>query len=130
MTQSLLYRIACVAIALSVALGAFGAHGLKSRLGEDYTHYGPIWDTAATYQMYNALGLLALAALWGLIAGPRVGPGAWLVIAGTCVFAASLYALVLTKVGWLGAITPIGGVLMIVGWVLIATASFSSNAQG
>lgn len=127
MTQSLLFRIACFSITVAVALGAFGAHGLKTRLGDDYSHYGPIWNTAATYQMYNALGLLAIAALWGMLAGPRLVPGVYCVMAGTVIFSLSLYLLVVTQTGWLGAITPIGGVTMMVGWVLLATSAFATT---
>lgn len=131
MTQSLLFRIACLTLTCAVALGAFGAHGLKSRLSEEaYARYAPVWDTAATYQMYNALGLLAIAALWAFLSGPRVTPGIYCVMAGTVIFSVSLYTLVLTQTGWLGAITPIGGVAMMIGWILLATSTFQNSAQG
>lgn len=131
MTQSLLYRIACLTIITAIALGAFGAHGLKSALSaEAYTRYAPVWDTAATYQMYNALGLLAIAALWGFLSGGRVAPGIYLVMAGTVIFSVSLYLLVITQTGWLGAITPIGGVTMMIGWALLASSGFRAVAWG
>jgi uncharacterized membrane protein YgdD (TMEM256/DUF423 family) len=96
---------------LTVALGAFGAHGLKTRLAPEML---AIFETGVRYQAYHALGLLALAALKG---PDRAG---WCFLVGIVLFSGSLYALALTGVRWLGAITPIGGVLFLVGWALFA----------
>lgn len=96
---------------LTVALGAFGAHGLKTRVTPEML---AVFETGVRYQAYHALGLLALAALKG---PDKAG---WCFVAGVALFSGSLYALALTGVRWLGAITPIGGVLFLVGWALFA----------
>lgn len=99
--------------ALGVALGAFGAHALRGAL--DVTAQG-WWQTAVQYQMWHALGLLAIGA--ARMQGSRLP--AWLLAAGTAVFCATLYLMALAAPRWLGAITPIGGSLMIAGWLLLA----------
>ncbi len=110
---------------LAVACGAFGAHGLKARFAADDPMLSH-WETAARYQMYHALALLAV----GLLAARY--PSRLLNLAGLCmtlgmvVFSGCLYALVLTGERRLGAVVPIGGVLMIVGWALLAIAAFRS----
>lgn len=102
---------------LSVALGAFGAHILEGRVSE----YGmDIWDKAVTYQMSHALALLFVALLvskYGL--QPLLKWAGYAFLFGIVIFSGSLYILALTKVGMLGAITPIGGVSFLVGWVLV-----------
>ena len=99
--------------ALAVALGAFGAHALEGRLTPERLE---TWETAARLHIVHAVALVALGAS-GLEFAAR---GAALLLVGTLVFSGSLYLLCLTGIGWLGAITPIGGVLLIVGWVAIA----------
>jgi uncharacterized membrane protein YgdD (TMEM256/DUF423 family) len=106
---------------LAVAAGAFGAHALKIRLGPDAL---AVWETAARYQMFHALALVALGAV-----EPRCSAGAarsagWLFVAGTVVFAGSLYALALTGVRALGAVTPLGGVAFMAGWACLAWAAW------
>jgi uncharacterized membrane protein YgdD (TMEM256/DUF423 family) len=102
---------------LSVALGAFGAHGLKDRLD---AHYLDIWKTGVTYQMFHALGILVVAMLLGKFAGSALFTwSGWLMLIGIIFFSGSLYLLSLTKVGVLGAITPIGGVCFLAAWVLV-----------
>jgi uncharacterized membrane protein YgdD (TMEM256/DUF423 family) len=107
--------------ATAVAAGAFGAHALKARLAPDLL---AVFDTAARYQMVHALALLAAA--WAVSRWPgwRARAAGWCFIAGTLVFSGSLYALTLTGMRALGAITPVGGVLMIVGWLLLALAAW------
>ncbi len=104
---------------LSVAAGAFGAHGLKARLGPDLL---TIFETGARYHMYHSLGLIAI----GLVAQARPSPllsgAGWAMLAGILLFSGSLYALALTGVRALGAITPIGGLGFLVGWALLAAA--------
>jgi uncharacterized membrane protein YgdD (TMEM256/DUF423 family) len=102
---------------LAVAAGAFGAHALRARLSPDLL---AVFETAARYQMYHALGLLAVAWMVTRWPGPWPARAGWLFVAGTVLFSGSLYALALTGVRWLGAITPIGGVLMIGGWLWAA----------
>ncbi len=116
-------RIACALGGLAVALGAFGAHGLKDRLGSDLL---AIYETGVRYHFYHTLALLAVAlaipALWQSKWTPYAC-GAWTV--GIVIFSGSLYLLAVTGVRWLGAITPIGGVALILGWVFLFVAAGS-----
>jgi uncharacterized membrane protein YgdD (TMEM256/DUF423 family) len=108
---------------LSVAGGAFGAHGLKAVL--EASGQGANWETAARYAMYHALALVAaglLAAVRPATAGLLV-PATWCFLAGTAIFSGCLAALALSGVRILGAIVPIGGVLLIAGWALFALAA-------
>jgi len=110
---------------VAVAAGAFGAHGLKKRLPADLLE---IFETAARYQMYHALALIAVA--WAATRWPESGAvttAGWGFVVGTVVFSGSLYALALSGVRWLGAITPIGGVALLVGWSALALAAWKSG---
>ena len=98
---------------LGVALGAFGAHGLRATLEPQALGW---WQTAVDYQMWHALALVALATLRGI----RTGLPALLIGSGTLVFSGSLYLMALGGARWLGMVTPLGGLLMIAGWVLLA----------
>jgi uncharacterized membrane protein YgdD (TMEM256/DUF423 family) len=111
--------IAAVFLALAVGLGAFGAHGLKARL--DANHLD-IYKTAVLYHFLHALGLLIVSVLpkTGTISAESANTVCWLLAAGILIFSGSLYALSVTGVSVLGAITPIGGVAFIVGWLLLA----------
>ncbi len=105
---------------LAVAAGAFGAHGLKSRVSPEML---AIFETGARYHMYHALALLAAG--WVASQAPSwmaTGAG-WCFLAGIVLFSGSLYTLSLTGVRWLGAITPIGGTAMLIGWALLAAAA-------
>jgi len=105
--------------ALAVVLGAFGAHALRSVLAVRDLE---IFETAVRYQMYHAFALLAAA--WLLSRNvPYAGGAAWAFIIGVTIFSGSLYLMVATGQRWLGAITPIGGAAMIVGWCLLAFAA-------
>ncbi len=104
---------------IAVALGAFAAHGLKSRLEPDLL---AIFETGARYQMYHALAMFVAA--WAATVA-RDNLAHWAgrcFLIGTVVFSGSLYALALTGTRWLGAITPFGGVLFLAGWTLLAVA--------
>jgi uncharacterized membrane protein YgdD (TMEM256/DUF423 family) len=108
--------IGAFALALAVALGAFGAHGLKNHLD---AYLMGVWEKAVLYHFIHALGLLivGLAARSGGVdeaTATRVG---WLLLAGIILFSGSLYALALTRVTVLGAITPLGGIAFIVAWL-------------
>jgi len=105
---------------IGVAAGAFGAHALKERLPADLL---VIFETGARYQMYHALGLLAVAWATTRWPGPQTTAAGWLFIAGTLLFSGSLYILSLTGVRWLGAITPLGGVAFIAGWACLLWAA-------
>jgi uncharacterized membrane protein YgdD (TMEM256/DUF423 family) len=110
--------IGAIAMALGVILGAFGAHGLKSRLSPDLL---AVYQTGVEYHLYHALGLLLVGILTYQF--PHVNglkTGGWLLLAGILVFSGSLYVLAITGVRWLGAITPIGGLAFIAGWVWVA----------
>ena len=103
--------------ALAVAAGAFGAHALRARLAADLL---AVFETAARYQMYHALGLLAVAAALARWPTPSVRAAGWLFLTGTLHFSGSLYLLALTGTRWLGAITPLGGLCFIIGWLVFA----------
>jgi uncharacterized membrane protein YgdD (TMEM256/DUF423 family) len=111
--------VGALGCALSVVAGAFGAHALAGRLDERSLQ---LWETAARYLMYGALGivLVGLAAVrW-----PGVERAAWALLAGTLVFSGTVAALALGGPRWLGAVTPLGGTLMIVGFLLFAWAAW------
>lgn len=105
---------------ISVAAGAFGAHALEARLDE---RMQAIWETAARYQMYHALALFAVAWLSSRIEHASIVVAGWAFVVGIIVFSGSLYTLALSGVRWLGAITPIGGVAFLVGWIACAIAA-------
>jgi len=111
--------IAAVFLALAVGLGAFGAHGLKARL--DANHLD-IYKTAVLYHFLHALGLLIVSVLpkTGTITTEGANSVCWLLAAGILIFSGSLYVLAVTGIDRLGAITPIGGVAFIVGWLMLA----------
>ncbi|RTQ47737.1 DUF423 domain-containing protein [Hymenobacter gummosus] len=122
MTARLILLAAAVLGALGVGLGAFGAHVFKAHL--EATQRLDTFETAVRYQFYHTLALLAVGVL--RLVRPELsslGTVAWLFIGGIIVFSGSLYLLCLTGVTKLGAITPIGGVLFIAGWVLLAVAA-------
>ena len=107
--------------ALAVAAGAFGAHALRDRLDARALE---VFDTGARYHMYHALAILATAALLPRIDGRAVLVAGWSFMAGIVLFSGSLYALALSGVSTLGAITPLGGVAFLIGWISLAVAAF------
>jgi len=103
---------------LGVGLGAFGAHGLKTRLSAEML---AVFETGVRYQMYHALALLVVSAAIGHLGSARLLVSAgWLFVAGIVLFSGSLYALALSGVTTLGAITPIGGLAFLGGWACLA----------
>ncbi len=109
--------IGSVFAALSVLFGAFGAHGLKNKLPiEDLV----IFETAVRYQMYHALGILLLGVTSFFLTEKLVSTPAYFLIFGVIIFSGSLFLLVFTNLRWFGAITPIGGLCLIIGWLLFA----------
>lgn len=112
--------IGSLAGALGVALGAFGAHGLRSRLSPDML---AVFETGVRYEMYHAVALLALAALMTRFDGWLFHLAGWAFTIGIVLFSGSLYLLALTGIRVLGAITPIGGVALILGWACLAIAA-------
>ncbi|HET9726715.1 MAG TPA: DUF423 domain-containing protein [Gemmatimonadales bacterium] len=115
--------LGAVSAFVAVAAGAFGAHGLRARLAPDLL---AVFETAARYQMYHALALLAAAWVATRWPGPLPQWAGWLFVVGTVLFSGSLYALALTGVRWLGAITPLGGVAFLAGWLCLALAARSA----
>jgi uncharacterized membrane protein YgdD (TMEM256/DUF423 family) len=116
MTNTTATRMAAAAGALAVILGAFGAHGLKDLLAQNGT--ASIWDKAVFYHFTHAVMLFVLAQHQPLKAGPW-----WCFFAGILIFSGSLYLLAVTNMHWLGAITPVGGVSLIAGWIWLSLAS-------
>lgn len=109
---------------ISVAAGAFGAHALKQRLAPELL---VTFETGARYQMYHALAMVLVALLVGRAGGESrvlVASG-WLFVAGTVLFSGSLYALALTGIRPLGAITPIGGLAFLGGWLALAWSAWA-----
>ena len=118
---------------LGVALGAFGAHWLESAVrqwelsGEEQTKRLATWEVAVRYQMYHALALLAVGIFAARHNNRWLGWSARFFIFGVAIFSGCLYTLVLSGVKILGAIVPIGGSCMIVGWILLAVAAWKSQ---
>jgi len=106
---------------IAVAAGAFGAHMLRSRLSAELL---AVFETAARYQMYHALALIAVAFALARWPTPATRAAGWLFIAGTLVFSGSLYLLALTGTRWLGAVTPLGGLCFLAGWLALAAAAW------
>ena len=122
MTSSMALRIAAVTGFLAVALGAFGAHGLKEVL----TRHGTtlIWEKAVFYHFIHAIMLYLLASR-----AQTIPCAWWAFLAGILIFSGSLYLLAVTNTRWLGAITPVGGVAFLVGWGWLALAPGTGPAK-
>lgn len=114
----LFLSIASFMLALSVAIGAFGAHGLKEAVSETMLK---TFNTGVEYQFYNTLGLFATSFMIYLKPeSKKLVIASWLILLGTLIFSFSLYLLVLLNLPILGAITPIGGTLMIIAWLMVS----------
>jgi uncharacterized membrane protein YgdD (TMEM256/DUF423 family) len=116
--------LAAVLGGLAVALGAFGAHALESRITPQLLS---VYETGVRYHFYHALGLIGVVYAvnrWPASSLP-VAAG-WLFVVGVLIFSGSLYLLALTGIRWLGAITPIGGVAFLAGWACLALAAWRS----
>lgn len=107
---------------LSVAAGAFGAHGLKGHLSEKML---AVFETAARYQMYHALALLAVGWLASGTSSRRIHAAGWAFSIGIVLFSGSLYAMALCGIGAFGAVTPLGGVGLLVGWAFLLWSALS-----
>ena len=110
------FALGCAFGFLAIALGAFGAHALKQRLPADLLD---VFEVGVRYQMYHALALLAVA--WAATQWPGTGVSVagWLFVAGIVIFSGSIYVLALSGVRWLGAVTPLGGLAFLAGWVYL-----------
>ena len=113
--------------ATAVALGAFGAHGLKARVTADLL---VVFETAARYHLVHALAIVAVAWAADRFPGPCAAAAGWLFVAGILLFSGSLYLMVLTGARALGAITPLGGLAFIAGWIALALVPFLGSRAG
>jgi uncharacterized membrane protein YgdD (TMEM256/DUF423 family) len=119
----LFFALGALSAFVGVALGAFAAHALKTRLDAAML---ATFETGVRYQMFHALALLAVG--WAHTRWPSavLTAGGWLFLAGTVLFSGSLYALSLSGVRWLGAITPLGGLAFLAGWLCLAWAAWKA----
>ena len=115
--------IAAILGFVAVAFGAFGAHALRARLSPDML---AIWKTANEYHFYHALALLLVGVLARQAPTINYGVPAACFLIGTLIFSGSLYVLALTVMRWMGAITPIGGLLFLAGWAWLARIAMRS----
>ena len=123
MNQQLAARIAAATGFLAVALGAFGAHGLKDFLAQNATV--AVWEKAVFYHFIHAVMLFVLADR-----KPFPAVAWWSFFIGICFFSGSLYLLAVTNVHWLGIITPVGGVSFIVGWICLIICAGRGHTAG
>ncbi|WDM24169.1 DUF423 domain-containing protein [Paenibacillus polymyxa] len=118
--MKILLLLGCIVMFLAVALGAFGAHALKKRLSADMIS---IFQTGIQYQIAHGLGLLLLGVLAGsLVHSSLIVTAGWVMLVGILLFSGSLYALSISGVRKLGAITPIGGLAFLASWVIVIVA--------
>jgi uncharacterized membrane protein YgdD (TMEM256/DUF423 family) len=115
--------IAALNLALAVMLGAFGAHALKARASPEQLGW---WHTATEYFFIHALGLLIIGALLRVLPSLKLDGAAYALQVGVLIFCGSLYAMSLGAPRWLGAITPIGGLAFIIGWLLLAYGAWKT----
>ncbi len=115
----LFFAVGSLSALVAVALGAFGAHGLRGRLVPDMLMS---FEIGVRYQTYHALGLLAVGLALSRWPSSAVALAGWLFIAGTVVFCGTLYLLAVSGQRWLGAVTPVGGAAFIAGWLVLAWA--------
>jgi uncharacterized membrane protein YgdD (TMEM256/DUF423 family) len=101
---------------LDVAFGAFGAHALRERLSQDLL---AVFETGVRYQMYHALAVLIVAVVLSRSVNARAVWAGWCFVAGIVLFSGSLYVLALTGIGILGAVTPLGGLFFLAGWIFL-----------
>jgi uncharacterized membrane protein YgdD (TMEM256/DUF423 family) len=116
----ILYACAGIAGFAGVALGAFASHALKTRLPPELL---AVFETAVRYQMYHVFAIVAAAWGWARWHRGIFGFAGWMFVAGIVVFCGSLYLLALTGTRWLGAITPVGGLAFLAGWLSLAAGA-------
>ena len=117
--ERIFFVLGSIAALVAVALGAFGAHGLRTRLSAEMLN---VFEIGVRYHLVHALALLAVAWASARWPGGGVTASGWLFCAGILIFSGSLYLLSLTGQRWLGAVTPIGGVAFLLGWAALAWA--------
>src|SRR6187431_2288355 len=114
--------LGAVAAFLAVTLGAFGAHGLRGRLSPEMM---AVFQTGVQYHMAHALALILVSAIMGRMSGWLIQTAGWSFVAGIVLFSGSLYALAISGVTILGAVTPIGGLAFLIGWACLAIAGLA-----
>lgn len=107
---------------LAVMLGAFGAHALRSKLTD---HYMDVYKTAVLYHMIHALGLFVVAWASTLTGDGKVNLAGWFILSGIILFSGSLYILSVTSIKWIGAITPLGGLAFLAGWLMLILIKYN-----
>lgn len=113
-----------IAMALAVALGAFGAHGLKNKLSQEML---AVFETGVQYHFYHGIGLLIVGLLAQYMPNSAMLEwSGWLMMFGILIFSGSLYLLAVSNIRWIGAITPIGGLCFIASWIFLALAVWKS----
>ncbi len=122
--ERLFFALGALLAALGVAAGAFGAHALRGRLDPDMLQ---VFETGVRYHLVHALALLAVAWAASRWPGATVSLAGWLFLFGTAVFSGSLYGLSLSGVRLLGAVTPLGGVALIAGWIALAWSALQGR---
>lgn len=118
------FMIGAISAGLSVALGAFGAHGLQGRLTPQLLD---TFETGVRYEIYHAFAILFVAFALTRWSSGLIGWAGWAFVLGTLLFSGSLYALALTGIRPLGAITPLGGVAFLAGWALLVVGVWQSQ---
>lgn len=121
--ERLFFGLGAVSGATAVALGAIGAHALRAQVSSADLQ---IFETGVRYQMYHALALLAAASVLARSGSRLASAAGWLFVFGTVIFSGTLYLLTLSGARWLGAVTPLGGVALIAGWLCLALAATRS----
>ncbi len=122
--MKILLSIAACSAMLSVILGAFAAHGLKTKLTETLLN---TFQTGVQYQMYHSLAIILLIILYRQMPQSLLLYSAGFMVAGIVFFSGSLYMLAITQIKWFGPITPLGGVCFIVGWALLIAAALKGT---
>ena len=120
-SSQMLIAIGSLLAALAVAAGAFGAHMLKTVLDPPML---AVFETAARYQMYHALGMIAVGLAGLVLDRPEMARAGWCFVAGVLLFCGSLYCVSLLGIRWMGAVTPVGGVAFITGWILFGWSAW------
>jgi uncharacterized membrane protein YgdD (TMEM256/DUF423 family) len=122
-SQKWLMMIGALMGFISVAMGAFGAHALKQRLGQEMLS---VFEVGARYQMYHALAICLAVWVSTLAPGFLAPLSGWLFVAGSLIFSGSLYLLAMTDIRFFGAITPVGGLILLIGWLCLGVASWKT----
>jgi uncharacterized membrane protein YgdD (TMEM256/DUF423 family) len=122
-----LIAVGCIVAGVGVAAGAFGAHMLKTILEPPML---AVYDTATRYQMYHAFGMVLVGIAMRVYGDRRLAMAGWLFVAGMVLFCGSLYGIAFAGLKWLGPITPVGGLMFIIGWGIFGWRMWQGVSQG